>query len=123
VDRPARRRCAGRLPALAAALLALSVVAASDTSGQVVPRPVRPPPLEVRPELERLPLPEFEPQPSPVLPPPPELPPPERPSTGVAVFVRDIRGCFAPARHTEPALFSADILAIVVSIVKTGKFA
>jgi hypothetical protein len=117
VDRPARRRCAGRLPALAAALLALSVVAASDASGQVVPRPVRPPPLEVRPELERLPLPEFEPQPSPV------LPPPERPSTGVAVFVRDIRGCFAPARHTEPALFSADILAIVVSIVKTGKFA
>jgi hemolysin activation/secretion protein len=83
--RPARRRGAGRLRALVASLLALGV-AAPDAAAQIAP-PER---LGV-PELERPELPPFE-RPPPVLPPAPEPPPvPERPSTGLAVFVRDVR--------------------------------
>ena len=80
-----RRRCARGPRALVASLLALGV-AASDAAAQFAP-PER---LGV-PELERPEPPPFE-RPPPVLPPRPAPPPvPERPSTGLAVFVRDVR--------------------------------
>ena len=77
--------------------LACLVVSVATVAGLVAPAIAQvevqvPSERGLRPGDDRPELPEFREEPAPVLPPLPQLPPvPDRPSSGVAVFVRDIR--------------------------------